>query len=307
MSKHLTGLIAATFTPMQEGGGLKLDVIEKYAEHLVADGVGGVFVNGTSGESLSLTMSERLEVARRWVEVAGKDFPVIVHVGGTALSECKEMAAGAQQLRARAIACMAPCFFRPAGIEGLVAFCREVAAAAPKLDFYYYHIPSMTGVNFPMVDFLPAAADRIPTLRGAKFTYEDLADYARCVALMDGRFDMLFGRDQMLLGALALGAKGAVGTTYNFLAPTFRRLMAAFDKGDLVTARLEQVRATETIACLHRSGGLETFKVVMKMLDLDCGPVRPPLRNLTDQEYHALREELRALGFFDWRRTGGNE
>src|SRR5262249_39706172 len=144
-----------------------------------------------------------------------------------------------------AIAALSPSYFKPRSVEALVACCAEVASAAPALPFYYYDIPTMTGVSLPMPDFLAAGAERIPTLAGLKFTNSDRRAYRRCLHAGGGRFDLPWGYDEMLLAALAVGAKGAVGSTYNYAAPLYRRVMAAFAAGDLATARREQYRSVE--------------------------------------------------------------
>lgn len=298
--QHLEGLIAAPPTPMQADGSLDLDTIDALLRMLTANGVRGAFVCGTTGESLSLAVEERLHISERWVAAAEGDFAVIVHVGHNCLPYCKELAGHAQQIGAHAIGLMAPSFFRPACVEDLVAFCAQVAEAAPALPFYYYHIPAMTGVTIPAAEFLVAAADRIPTLAGAKFTADDLMDFGRCLALEDGRFNILFGRDEFLLAALALGARGAVGTTYTFAAPLYRRIMEAYEAGDMAAAQQEQSRAREMVAVLYRSGGVAAVKPVMKMMGLDCGPPRLPLRTLDESQCRKLREELDAIGFFDF-------
>jgi N-acetylneuraminate lyase len=158
----------------------------------------------------------------------------------------------------------------------------------------------MTGVNFRVAEVLEAGVGRIPTLAGAKFTYENLMDYARCVRLRDGRFDLLFGRDEILLSALAVGARGAVGTTYGFASPLFLRVIKAYEAGDMATAQAEQARAVEMIALLIRHGGLPAMKAVMKMIRVDCGPVRLPLRDLTLEQRHALHLDLERIGFFEY-------
>lgn len=298
MNSQLTGLIAAPFTPMCVNGEVNLDVIEQYAAWLTQQAVSGAFICGSTGESLSLSLAERLAIAERWCQVAGKALPVIVHVGHTCVADARRLAAHAQQIGAAAIATMAPCFFRPSRMAELVEFCAQIANAAPQLPFYFYHMPSMTGVNFSMVDFLNAAKERIPTLAGIKFTDEDIMDYSRCLNIDGGRFTMLFGRDEILLSALAVGARGAVGSTYNYAAPIYHRLIAAFQHGDIKTAQQEQARACEMIALLGQFGGLPAGKAIMKMQGIDCGPVRLPLRTLTDAEYTQLKHALDACGFF---------
>jgi N-acetylneuraminate lyase len=297
---RLAGLIAAPFTAFRADGSLHLDAIEAQAASLVANGVAGAFVCGTTGEGASLSTAERKQVAERWQSAASGKLRVLVHVGHTSVAECRELAGHAQTIGADGIGCLAPFFFKPAAVEDLVAFCDEVAAAAPELPFFYYHIPSMTGVSHSAAAFLRQASTRIPNLAGVKFTFENLMDYSDCLRLDDGRFDALFGRDEMLLAGLSLGARGAIGSTYNFAAPVFHRIIAAFEKGDLATAQREQARANAMIAVMLRFGGLAAGKAMMRMIGLDCGPTRLPLRTLPDAEEGALRAGLEAVGFFDF-------
>ncbi|MGD2175452.1 MAG: dihydrodipicolinate synthase family protein, partial [Candidatus Brocadiaceae bacterium] len=116
----------------------------------------------------------------------------------------------------------------------------------------------------------------------------------------DGRYDMLFGREEILLSALALGARGAVGTTFNLAAPLYLRIMEAFAEGELARARADQHRAEQFVGVLRRFGGIAAAKAAMGMIGLDCGPVRPPLRPPDEEALSACRSQLEAVGFFDY-------
>lgn len=297
---RLTGLIAAPFTAMDEDGSVNLDTIEKQAKLLIDNGVKGAFICGTTGEGMSLTIEERMEIAKQWQEVAREDLIIIVHAGHTCMSDSQKLAAHAQKIGADAIAVMAPCFYKPANVEDLVSFCAEIAAEAQELPFYYYHIPGMTGVDFLMKDFLEAAADEIPTLAGVKFSYNDLMDFSLCANLDNGRFNMLFGSDEILIAALSLGADGAVGSTYNYAAPLYGRLIAAYKAGDISAARKEQIRSQEMVSFLLKYGGIPTGKAIMKIIGLDCGSVRSPLKDLSKEQYDELVNGLKQIGFFDY-------
>ena len=149
-----------------------------------------VFIGGSTGESHSLTVEERLALARRWSEVVrGTNLRLIVHVGSNCLADARALAAQAQSLRAAAISAFAPSYFKPNSLDALIACCAEIAGAAPSLPFYFYDIPALTGVRFSMPEFLDVAADRIPTLAGIKFTNADLMAYQRCLHTQEGRFD----------------------------------------------------------------------------------------------------------------------
>ena len=143
MNKRLlTGLIAAPFTPMHEDGSLNLQVIGPYAEFLMQKKcVTGVFICGTTGESVSLTTEERKAVAEKWMEAAKGKLKVIVHVGGMSQVQCAELAAHAQAIGADMIAAMAPCFFKPGSVDELIGFFKPIAASASRLPFYYYNMP----------------------------------------------------------------------------------------------------------------------------------------------------------------------
>jgi N-acetylneuraminate lyase len=302
MPARIKGMIAAPFTPMDSDGGVHLDSIARQALFLHRNGVAGAFVCGTTGEGPSLTVFERIDVASRWVEVKPGDFLVVVHVGHSSLESSKRLAAHAEEIGAWAIASLGPVFFKPRTVEELAAYCAEVAAAAPTRPFYYYHIPSLTGIDFRMIDFLEAARDRIPTLAGIKFTHENMMDYALCRAFDGGRFDVLFGRDEMLLCALALGGRSAVGSTYNLAAPLYRQLIEAFDAGDLDGARDLQRKSIDMIRFLMETTGsfLPAAKAVMKILGVDCGPVRSPLPALTVEQFEIVRGGLEKIGFFEY-------
>jgi N-acetylneuraminate lyase len=301
MTHKLHGLVAATHTPFAADGQVNLSVVERQADHLLRNGVTTAFICGSTGESPSLTVAERLALAQRWSDVVrGSQLHLVVHVGSNCLPDAQALAFQAQELRAAAIAAFAPSYFKPASSNALVAWCQAIAADAPALPFYFYDIPVMTGVQFSMPAFLEMAADRIPTLAGIKFTNADLMAYQRCLRFQDGRFDIPWGVDEYLLAALAVGAAGGVGSSYNFAAPVYQRLTSAFANGDMATARAEQYRSVQIIGLLMEFGYLAAAKALMGFLGVDVGPARLPNVVLSAQQGSDLRRRLDQLGFFDW-------
>jgi N-acetylneuraminate lyase len=246
-------------------------------------------------------MEERRQLAQRWADVTRhSDMRFVVHVGSNSLSDARSLAAHAESVGALAISALAPSYFKPPNLDALICCCAEIASAAPNTPFYFYDIPSMTGVSLPMPEFLESAPERVPTLAGLKFTNSDLMSYQLCLRAGNGRFDVPYGTDEWLLAAWALGAKGAVGSTYNFAAPIYHRLIAAWERGDVASAREGQFRSVQLIRILQKRGFLAGSKAVMRMLGIDVGPVRLPLVTLTEQETKALRRELEDVGFFEW-------
>jgi N-acetylneuraminate lyase len=297
----LHGLVAATHTPFHPDGSLNLAVVEQQAAHLLRSGVTIAFINGTTGECQSLSLEERLRLAQRWLEVARDTaLKVSVHVGSNCLADARALAAQAERLGAISISAFAPSYFKPRTLDVLIAWCAEMAGAAPNTPFYFYDIPVFTQVALPMPDFLEQAPARVPTLAGLKFTNPDLMAYQLCLHAGGGRFDVAYGSDEWLLAALALGARGAVGSTYNFAAPIYHRLLKAFAAGDLAAAREEQFRSVQLIKLLAGQGFMGAAKATMTLLGVDVGPARLPNASLAPDAIRQLRRELENLGFFDW-------
>ena len=302
MRQHtpFVGLLPAVLTPFDSSGELNLAAVEPHAMLLARDGAAGVFVGGTTGEFSSLTFEERLSLAARWSAlVKGTALRLVVHVGANCLADAKHLAAHAQTLGAAAIATVAPNYVKPKSLDVLIQWCAELAAAAPETPFYFYDIPVMTGVAFPMVDFLEQAAARIPTLAGLKFTNLDLMTFQRLLRVDGGRFDVLFGFDEQLLAAVVLGAKGAVGSSYNFASPLYNRLLAAANANDFATARAVQYRGAELIVLMQKYGFLATAKELMRLRGVDLGSVRLPNVSMTADQTAAFRRELAATGLLD--------
>ncbi|MBM3848511.1 MAG: N-acetylneuraminate lyase, partial [Verrucomicrobia bacterium] len=146
---------------------------------------------------------------------------------------------------------------------------------------------------------LEKAATRIPTLAGLKFSNPDLVTYQKCLRAEGGRFDCPWGIDEAILGALAMGARGGVGSTYNFAAPIYHKLLAAFRAGDWETARRQQFRSVQLVDELAARGFMASAKALMGFLGVDPGPPRLPHTALTPEAINTLRQELEAFGFFE--------
>jgi N-acetylneuraminate lyase len=264
-------------------------------------GVQGVFVAGSTGEGVSLTAGERRALAESFVRSAKGKLPIIVHVGHNSLAEARDLAAHAREIGADAISANSPSYFKPRGVDLLVDSMAEIARGAPDVPFYYYHIPSMTGVSLDIVEFLRQASKVLPNLRGLKFSDPQIHEFQACLSMEGGAFDVLWGCDEMLLGALAAGARGAVGSTYNFAAPLYLRIWRAFEKGDLDTARRLQLSSIELVRALRRHAPFHTSaRALLEMIGLDCGPCRLPLAPISPGAAKKLRRDLETIGFFQW-------
>jgi len=293
----INGLVAAPFTPINKKDEVEFDKIPAYLNFLVKNGVAGAFINGSTGEGVSLSQTEKTKITETWVaqKHQKEGLKIINLVGGTSYVECIETAHMSAEVGVDAIAILAPYYFKPANAGQLAEFCAKIAEAVPQMPVYFYHIPVLTGCNVSMFDFLKAAAPMIPNLAGIKFTNEDFMDFQTCLNFENGKFDMLWGRDENLLSALVLGARGGVGSTYNYATPLYLQLIKAFDEGDLQLARKLQQMSIDMIRLLGKYGGIATGKAFMKYIGFDCGEFRLPIKNMTAESFEAFKKDVKAL------------
>ena len=298
---QLHELVVAAHSPFHDDGSIAPEVVPVQAAFLAKQGVKTVFITGSTGESHSVTCAEKLALYGAWA-AAGKanGLRVIGHVGGNSIEDAKILARRAEELGFLAISALAPSYYKPGGLGGLIDCCAAIAAAAPRTPFYYYDIPVLTGVSLPMENFLVDAPTAIPTLVGIKFTNPNLVSYRRSLDVAGERLDLPWGVDEMLLAALATGARGGVGSTYNWASKLYYDLIAAFNHGDLAKARRLQSISIAMIDAIAATGFLGTAKALMARLGVPIGPARLPLGNPSAAQMDALMEKLDHLGFNDW-------
>jgi len=303
----IEGLIAATFTPMHADGSLNLAIVEPYVQHLLRTGVKHIYVNGTTGEAHSLTVQERKEIAEAWVKHGRNKLDrIIVHCGTGNLSETKELVKHAAELGVDCVAVVGPTYFKPGNLADLIDYCAEAAKVAPNTPFMYYHIPSETGINIRITDFLKEAHGKIPTLIGAKFTSSDLHDAVTASLLFDGEYDIITGSDGMILGALAMGIRAFIGITFTIVAGTCNKLIKAFDDGNIKAAREEQIRVGEFLNVTHKLGDTKDLIASLKAIvsayypALKLGPTRKPITPITNGRMEDIKKKLEEIHFKGW-------
>ncbi|MBC8768364.1 dihydrodipicolinate synthase family protein [Arenibacter sp. BSSL-BM3] len=295
----MNGLIAATYAPLHNDSSINLEIISTYGQFLKNNKVKGAFVNGSTGDFVSLTTKERKEIITEWSKNKPNDFFLVNHVGHNSLKEAKDLATHSSD-KVDAIAALAPYYFRLSSLKSLLEYCKEIAGCAPDTPFYYYHIPVLTGANFLMHEFLELASKEIPNFAGIKFTNNNLIDYKYCKDFNNGAYNILFGFDEILLASLPLGAEGWVGSTYNHLAPLYLSIIEAFHNNDHKLAAALQEKSMKFVDILNAKGGFNgAAKSFMKVLGVDCGPSRFPHVTLSPKELEEAKTTLEALGIMD--------
>ena len=297
----LHGLVAASHTPMRTDGSCNPDAVDGQAAFLAAQGIKLVFITGSTGESAHMQLTERKENMAAWGEAAKKhSINFVVHTGGNSVYDGRELAEYAVKCGAVATASNSPCYFKPGSIDALVDCLAYEAGGAPNLPYYFYDIPALTHVAFNPCQVIAAAAKKIPNFCGVKFTNPDLALYMEALNFEGGKYDIPWGVDEWFLAALATGAKGGVGSSFNYAPKLYQDLIRAFEAGDMKEARHLQQLSVKMINIIAAKGYMGCCKAIMGWWGVELGPARLPMGTPDAATVTALKDELKAIGFFDW-------
>ena len=274
---------AAIPTPFDEDGVLRPDLFEGIIQHNIDQGLHGLYVGGTTGEWPAMSLAERLDVLRVASEVANGRIKLYAHVGALATKDSCALAEAAAKLDYAAVSAVPPFYNDYSGDE--IARYYATIMAATHLPMVLYYIPSRTGGKFD-VDFLESLADT-DKVAGIKFTDMNVFLMERVVSRIKGK-TIYYGCDEMLLGGLALGAHGGIGSTYNFTGERIVKLAAALDNGDLATARRHQGVINDYLEAMIKAGLLSSLKYIMGLFGVDSGVCRRPVGSPSPEMCAAL-------------------
>ena len=290
------GLIASAYTPFAATGRINALAVPEMLKLYRESGVFGVMVGGVAGEGHSLTIAERRGLCETWAGAGEGLFPVFAHIGHECLADAIELARQAERAGVAAVAAMAPIAYGPRSVEDLIEYLAPIAEAAGGLPFYFYDAPAFNSVHIAPDHLLEWGSLRVPSLAGVILANPDARSLQSCLPLAS-RFRVLCADEGMLSG-LAHGITCAVGASFNYAAPVYRRMLDRFERGDVAAARDAQTQATELFRIMREFGTLRAGKAIMSLVGVDCGDVRPPLRALTVPEFRQLHERVRHMEVF---------
>lgn len=302
MKKSEVEILCASFTPMFPDGTVNWNRIPDLFNHAVEAHANGIFLNGTTGECMSLSLQERLQLVEKWMQVRkeseANNFKIFVHVGSSNLLEAAQMAEHAQEQGADGFAMVPTFYFRPKTLQELIDQCEYIASAAPQIPFYFYNIPSLTGVNFPLISFLELAVRKIPNFGGIKNSFTDLVDYQHCLHFAKGKYALYWGTDEAFMMLHTGGNRHYVGSTYNYMNSLYLKMIEAISKGDSETVLQLEGEADAIYKIILAYNNIISGKEIMRFIGVDCGPVRRPLKQLSEADSETLYQKLKATTLF---------
>lgn len=288
------GVIPAFYACYDEAGEVSPERVRALTQYFIDKGVKGVYVNGSSGECIYLSVADRKLILENVMEVAKGKLTVIAHVACNNTKDSVELAKHAESLGVDAIAAIPPIYFRLPDYS-IAKYWNDMSAAAPNTDFVIYNIPQLSGTT--LTPALYAEMRKNPRVIGVKNSSMPTQDIQIFVA-EGGEDHIVFnGPDEQFISGRVIGAKAGIGGTYAVMPDLFLKLNQLIIDKDLDCAK-ELQHAINSVIYKMVSGRANLYAVMKEILrlneDLDIGSVRAPLEPLSEGDY-AIAKEAAAM------------
>ena len=280
------GIFTALLTPFDKENKINVPQLEALVQFNLKLGVKGFYVCGSTAEAFLLSTAERKQIMEI-VKSTAPDATLIAHIGSVNEAEATELAQHASALSYDAISSVAPFYYKFTFPEIKNYYSRLADAA--QLPMFVYHIPAFSGVSMGTNEIAQFLSD--DRFLGIKYTSNDFFTMEQCKTNFPDKI-IYNGYDEMFLAGLSMGADGAIGSTYNFMADKFVKIKQLFDEGDLPKAQEVQRQANRIITLLCEIGVMQAEKEVLNQLGFDFGVCRKPFSEPTAEEKALIAKEI---------------
>ncbi|MBX9680737.1 MAG: 4-hydroxy-tetrahydrodipicolinate synthase [Gemmataceae bacterium] len=290
---QVRGIIPPVATPMQANEDLDLPRLRWFIDHLIANGVHGIFVLGTNSEFYAMDEREKQEVIATAVEHVRGRVPVYAGTGAESTREAVRLTKMAEKEGVQGVSVITPYFVLPSQQE-IFDHYRKIAEAS-SLPVILYNNPATCGGVKIEVDTVARLAE-VPNIVGIKDSSGDLQNTNEMIRAVPDRFSVLMGRDTLIFPALMFGAKGAVPATGNIAPHLLVEIYEAFQRGDMEASKAAQLKLNPVRMSLTLGTAPGGVKAALNLLGLSIGPSRGPVAALAADKVEKMRASLRAGG-----------
>lgn len=294
MTRPLSGMYAALMTGLADDGSFSPERQRKLNDYVLLQGLTGLYVGGSSGESGLLDVEELLAQQAIVAEDAG-DTTLIAHVGAPNLRDSMRLARNAARLGYHGLSALPPHSYPFTDAE-ILAYYHDLQAATD-LPLIVYEVPVRTGRPIPMETLIEILG--LPNVAGLKFTSNDMFKLSMLRrACPDST--LFFGFDEIYLSGAVLGADGGIGTTYNLLGRLYVALDRAIRTGNLTEAQNLQDISARFVEVLLATGVLPGMKAAFRAIGIDPGPTRTPMLMRVGDGEERMKDAMTRPEFTKW-------
>lgn len=288
-----TGAGVAIVTPFNEDESINYDKLDQLIDYHCNNGTDSIIICGTTGESATMSEKEHMECVKFAIERTKGRLPIIAGTGSNCTRTAIDMSKEAASYGADGLLVVTP-YYNKATQEGLVGHYTAVAKEA-KAPIIMYSVASRTGCNIE-----PATAARlikeVDNIVGIKEASGNISQVAKIMHLTDGKTDLYSGNDDQIVPILSLGGKGVISVLSNVAPQETHDICAKFFEGDVKGSLELQLKAIPLIEQLFCEVNPIPVKKAMKLMEMDCGPLRMPLTELTPQHEESLAKAMTEFG-----------
>lgn len=294
------GIIPAFYACYAPDGSISTERVKALTRHLIAKGVKGVYVGGSSGECIYQHPDERKAVLEAVMSEAKGKITVIAHVACNNTADSVELAAHAEKCGVDAIASIPPIYFHLPN-DAIAAYWNAMSAAAPNTEFVIYNIPQLAGtaLTMPLLQTMLKNPNVI-AVKNSSMPTQDIQLFKDAGIQARGKdgFAVFNGPDEQFVSGRVMGADGGIGGTYAVMPELFIRMNELIEKGDIPTARAIQYKADRIIykMCEAKGNLYAVMKdILRRMYGLELGGVRAPLANLAPEDEAVVAEAQKMI------------
>ena len=288
-----TGAGVAIVTPFNEDESINYDKLDQLIDYHCNNGTDSIIICGTTGESATMSEKEHMECVKFAIERTKGRLPIIAGTGSNCTRTAIDMSKEAASYGADGLLVVTP-YYNKATQEGLVGHYTAVAKEA-KVPIIMDSVASRTGCNIE-----PATAARlikeVDNIVGIKEASGNISQVAKIMHLTDGKADLYSGNDDQIVPILSLGGKGVISVLSNVAPQETHDICAKFFEGDVKGSLELQLKAIPLIEQLFCEVNPIPVKKAMKLMGMDCGPLRMPLTELTPQHEESLAKAMTEFG-----------
>lgn len=287
----ISGSIVALVTPFKKSGKVDEDKLRMLINWHIKNKTDGILLCGTTGESATLSHEEQKKIISLGIEEARGRIPIIAGAGSNATHEAVDLVRYAESAGADAALVITPYYNKPTQ-EGMYQHYRKISREVKKLPIIIYNVPGRTGKNI-----LPSTVARIykdcKNVIGIKEASASLKQITELMSLVDNKFVLLSGNDEVNLPVLSVGGRGVISVVANIMPRKTHQLVDSFLKGDVKKARKIQLYLFKLISALFIESNPTPAKTSLKLMGLIEGNLRLPLYKMSKENLQQLKKVLR--------------
>ena len=291
-TSRFKGIFPALLTPFDEKGRINRDSVRKLVDYCLDQGVDGFYVGGSTGEAFLLTIEERKELIEAALEANAGRKTVICQVGAVGTAMAIELAKWAEAKGADAVSAVAP-FYYPFTKDQIINHYIAITDSV-SIPMIVYNIPGLSGVNLTEDDF--KRLYKHERIIGVKHTHHNLYEMERIKSIDPERL-IYFGFDEVTLAGIAMGADGAIGSTFNLMAGEYIKLKKLFLEGKHTEALAVQKGINEIISTFIPYGVFASLKyAISSRKGIPMGDVMAPFTPLDKEGKRKVDKVLEKYG-----------